>query len=263
MKLGAELMKPQLKDKNALSQVEIRINDSQRRLDFLEGELQKLRAKRTGGMDSSASGFSVDTTAASPQPGAGEKKSMAKVFAKASSGLLHKIVGLGGGSGVKDSLSGGDSGGSSYNSSDTQLQSSGGQLNGGFSSTIGTIGGIRQGSSAGLSLPHQSSASSSRKSSITNFEMIKSGTAMSAEKIAIRLAQLETKYEYELITKTGLENSLNVYAGSDRDKEKVDCERRLNVCNNKLALLLTALRHYRSMFVEGLADLSGEFSVFY
>ena len=267
-------MKAMLRDRNALAELEISIAESQKRIDFLEGEMQKLIMKKAG-VDPNESSLlgAAHTHAHAHGAGMGEAS--------------HRIMTTGSGaassSGVNRSpsrLSHMGLSASTPNATTTsQTKSPNGGMGSksgskiwsklGFKSLAGSITTLPTSESTGsLGTTTTTTAiatpgvSMHRKSSI--FEASKASTGLTPEKIALKLMDLQQKLELEQRVKTGADKlaqslvekkSLTPY--EKRNKEEV--EQKLKETNARITLLKTAIQRYSAMHVEGLANIDSNY----
>jgi hypothetical protein len=262
VKSGAQSMAKMLKDKNARAEIEYSISESQKRLDFLEGELQKLLVRRNG----EEQVLQLNTMSTSPT-----------AATSSSSGSSGKIVG-GGGDKRKSSvdnlgklISKGGSGlfgklGFSSNKLSNTSGSSTATLSNGGGSSVNTTQII--GAPGGASLKRSDSnatqgttATASRKM-YNNLDMSKADAGLTPEKIAYKIASIKSKIEVETRVKSGAEKMMQIFEGRNNlsgqdQKAKDEVVLKLKDSGSKIALLKTALQRYQGMHIEGLANTDG------
>lgn len=100
------------------------------------------------------------------------------------------------------------------------------------------------------------------KGSLSNLDLSKSSTELSAEKIAVKIIELRSKIEIESRVKAGAEKLLEALEAkaepSEKDREnKERVYWKMRVAGEKVGLLKTALVRYQGMHVDGLADIGG------
>ncbi|KAI3642421.1 hypothetical protein MP228_011976 [Amoeboaphelidium protococcarum] len=232
VKSGAESMKAMLKDKNAKQEIEISINESQKRLDFLEREMQKLKLKK-GGIDptspstaGSQSLAATESETVSPLPAKQQNQDGKPSLGKANSGIWSRL-------GFSSKSVGG---GSSLSGSQSSLAGTVNTNNASAASTKGT-------NTDGLT----------RKQS-----MLSNKNILTPERIAAKIKDLQEKLDVEQKVKVGAEKLVQTYAGkknlSQADvKAKADLDKKIKDTTSRTQVLKTALNRYQAMHVEGLA----------
>ena len=102
--------------------------------------------------------------------------------------------------------------------------------------------------------------SGSRKPSLNNLDLSKASTTMTAEKVAVKLLELQNKVEIETRVKAGAEKLSQVFQEKIKQDDKLyeDVNKKLKLSTEKINLLKAAIQRYQGMFVEGLADVNGK-----
>lgn len=229
--MGAEMMKAQLKDKNALAQVEMNLSESQKRLNFLEEQMAKLVAKKNG-VDHVSTLPQSSTSGLPPMEG-GRRASQASIAegAPAKKGFFKSLF--------------------------ASKQSVGGTTN---TSTTSVAAASTVGGSTMLSRS-DSTATMGKKHSFSSLEMSRTSATLTAEKIAVRLQELRAKHDQEQQCKVGFDKMYQSYQNRDlssqEKKTKEETELKIKDQSSRIALLKIAINRYQGMHVEGLADLTG------
>eukprot|EP00158_Paraphelidium_tribonemae_P008815 Partr_v1_DN28692_c0_g1_i1_m49927 putative protein kinase c len=259
VKLGAESMRNMLKDKNARGEIEVSIAESQKRLDFLQGEMDKLKAKQAmGGAD--------DSAVKSPPPGTVPlaTTTSTSTLAKGSEMILDKRRSIGGAEAKRSGFLGklgfskkepstgsvysnSTAGASSTSPTSPIVKSPSGGANGGFGS---------------MSLSRSNSdATTGKRQQASNFEMSRADAGLTPEKIAYKVAAIQSKIEVETRVKAGAEKLLAGFDSRPVDtlsqaerKSRDDLAEKLKESSGRMTLLKTTLQRYQAMHVEGLAE---------
>ncbi|KAJ3079706.1 Serine/threonine kinase, partial [Quaeritorhiza haematococci] len=228
VKEGASTMLRNLKDKNAREQCEVNIMESQRRLDFMEGELRKLQSKLTS---SPAGGSSPGhSREGSNSYGNGGNGNPWPTYA-----TQPRSTSLATSSSVLDSLM-------------TTMQQN-----------------KRSGPGASLSLPRNAAGSSLGPTSMntlervpetgnetpaTPFGYLETGSALSSEKVKYRLNHVKAKLDLEQKVKAGTENLLMAMHRNRADsKQIVEVEAKLQEVREKISFLSKAEQKYAKLNV--------------
>ncbi|RKO88225.1 hypothetical protein BDK51DRAFT_24558, partial [Blyttiomyces helicus] len=218
---GALAMLEKLTDENARQQCEMNVVESDRRIDFLEGELRKLQLRQ-------ATAGSVDTVPAGPPT---------PIYASRSSSL-------------EDDVSGGGMRASPH---PVRSSSSGSGI---FENLVGAFGGRQNPSSAGPS-PRSSAV---EMTFIMLPDHLRFTTQITTEKIKYRLREVRHKLGLEQKVKSGTENLVSAMtcAPSDPDPKMMqELEEKLADANAKVLFLSKAEHRYANLSVDddGAEDL--------
>ncbi|KAJ1983685.1 Serine/threonine kinase [Dimargaris verticillata] len=115
-------------------------------------------------------------------------------------------------------------------------------------------------SDAGSHLSEHPQGSRARTSSLTNLDLRKSGSALSVQKVSLKLHELAFKLDVERKLKEGTDRITSIYLkqSSRGDKRKAAhasaAVSSLSETNDKIMLLERALKKYQSLYVHGLDD---------
>ncbi|KAJ3184872.1 Serine/threonine kinase [Gaertneriomyces sp. JEL0708] len=216
---GANKMLRNLTDRSARGQCEMNTLESRRRLEFLEGEMRKLQIRKG----------SVNSAATSPinggAPTIGSRHSSLDdnipVTVQSRSGSGQNLFG---------NLFGGRSNQPSPNPSGSATPS-------------------RRASNAGMD------PSASSQGTVTNFDYLKYGTAITSEKIRYRLKEVRHKLDVEQKVKAGTENMIKALgdtpaSGSQDPAVMSELMEKISDANAKIAFLQKAEHKYSGLSVD-------------
>jgi hypothetical protein len=256
VKEGAVAMKAMLKDKNALTEVEVSISESEKRLEFLQRELQKLTLRKSGSEEILSQRTETSTNASTQ---------ITDPALPSKGGLIRSDESMG-----AKKISGASK--STDNVSREKLPlalNAAGKTGSGFfklanfRSNNSSTTSIGSGPTPPDPLASNTLASSGRKPSFTNLDVSKTGMALTPEKVAIKLWEIQNKLDIETRVKAGAEKLSQVLEtksdllAQDR-KSKAEISKKLKDSTAKISLLKVALQRYQGLNVEGLADLTGK-----
>ncbi|RKO87475.1 kinase-like domain-containing protein, partial [Blyttiomyces helicus] len=221
---GARAMLDKLKDQNARQQCEMNAVESDRRLEFLEGELRKLQLRKwSTGAGSSAP---VDSSSADP---------MAPLYGSRSSSLEGDLAGAGTRTPPARSTSGSNI----------------------FGNLLGTITGRGNAPSAGQSPRSSSVSTTGSQPTLTNY--LRFTTQLTTEKIKYRIREVRHKLDLEQKVKSGTENLVTAMTGGHSTpdpKTMQELEEKLAEANAKVCFLAKAEHRYATLSVDD--DESGD-----
>ncbi|KAJ3123102.1 Serine/threonine kinase [Nowakowskiella sp. JEL0407] len=230
-KEGAENMLKRLTDRTTIELCERELYESQRRLEYLEGEMRKLQIKqKKSPLDVTTSFGSVSSGGDSPElnnaplsPNSKSKQSVDLGFDKP---LLSPSL------------------------KDTRQSTVFGNLFGGLGNRTKTTNSQIKSTSSSGSI--SAMASSETRVTYTNLDFLKCETPITNEKVKYKLAGVRQKLDVESKVKAGTERMEQAMIGSSELDKKIQEEimEKLRESTAKVAILQKSEQRYRSLFVE-------------
>ncbi|KAL7749679.1 Serine/threonine kinase [Sorochytrium milnesiophthora] len=287
LKEGGEAMKTKLVDRNALAQCVASLQETQKRIDYLEAELTKLKSKRTrmstghNNSDSmaelaaaqqhhqqqhhhhhqhslSASMPSSAATATSPQqsaaPDASTNLTQSQAVKMGSSGNLLSYFKktLSGSAHLSSSDAGGSMGGGLAGSRGKSASTTGssGQLGNGNTHLDPELAMLLSAGPPAIAQDQQDEGSQSSKRAMSNLAFGKCGMPLSTAKVSYKLRDLTYKIELEQKVKDASTRMVTLYSTSEAEKRnKLEAGRNLEEVNTRIEVLKKALHKYQGLFV--------------
>jgi len=264
LQIGARNMLDQLTDLNAYQQCEMNLNESHRRIEFLKGEMKKLRKRKreitgeTSPISASASVNSIDglkNANGTAIPGA---QTAAEDIVMPRSSSLNAIH-------VRnrsETLNLSQSPSTNALSTSGNRQSSGNLISNLFinltmgrrsasSNNITTYS--TRSSSSSLSFPSLPNIAQADKEPVTVFDLLKCETGLSNEKIAYKLKEIKWKLDIETKVKAGTEKlfaTINRQQAEEQDKKRVqEIQDKLLESSGKVSCLNKALQRYQGLYI--------------
>jgi len=265
LQVGARNMLDQLTDLNAYQQCEMNLNESHRRIEFLKGEMKKLRKRKrelTGETSPISASNSVGSMEAYKNLNGSQSPAEDIVMPRSSS--LNAIH-------VRNRSETYISQSPSNNALANTLnrQSSGNIISNLFinltlgrrsasSNNIGTYS--TRSSSSSLSFP--SLPNITDKEPVTVFDLLKCEVGLSNEKIAYKLKEIKWKLGVETKVRTGTEKlfaTINRDQPEEQDKKRVqEIQDKLLESAGKVSCLTKALQRYQGLYIGNEEDLDYE-----
>jgi len=268
LQIGARNMLDQLTDINAYQQCEMNLNESHRRIEFLKGEMKKLRKRKreitgeTSPISASASVGSIETLQnavngannhSNQAPTAAEDIVMPRSSSLNAIHIRNRSETLG-------NLS--QSPSNNALSSNANRQSSGNLISNLFinltmgrrSASSNNIASYStRSSSSSLSFPSLPNINAIDKEPVTIFDLLKCETGLSNEKIAYKLKEIRWKLDIETKVRTGTEKliaTLNRGQPEEQNKKRVqEIQDKLLECSGKISCLTKSLQRYQGLYI--------------
>ncbi|ORX78464.1 hypothetical protein BCR32DRAFT_247144 [Anaeromyces robustus] len=254
LQIGARNMLDQLTDINAYQQCEMNLNESHRRIEFLKGEMKKLRKRKreitgeTSPISASASVGSIDAlqNAVNAANSNGNQGSAAEDIVMPRSSSLNAIH-IRNRSETMVNFS--------QSPSNNALSTSGNrQSSGRRSASSNNIASYStRSSSSSLSFPSLPNIAAIDKEPVTIFDLLKCETGLSNEKIAYKLKEIKWKLDIETKVRTGTEKliaTLNRGQPEEQNKKRVqEIQDKLLECSGKVACLTKSLQRYQGLYI--------------
>lgn len=261
LQVGARNMLEQLTDLNAFQQCEMNLNESHRRIEFLKGEMKKLRKRKreitgeTSPISNSQSpdGRNPNGTAIPGRPTAAEDIVMPRSSSLNAIHVRNRSV---------DALNFSQSPSTNALSSSLNRQSSGNIISNLFinltlgrrsasSNNLATYS--TRSSSSSLSLQSLPSVTQADKEPSTLFDLLKCEVGLSNEKITYKLKEIKWKLAIETKVKAGTEKlfaTINRQQPEEQDKKRVEeIQDKLLESSGKVACLNKALQRYQGLLL--------------
>jgi len=268
LQVGARNMLDQLTDLNAYQQCEMNLNESHRRIEFLKGEMKKLRKRKreitgeTSPISASASVGSLDAYQNNSRSSSTQSAAEDIVMPRSSS--LNAIHIRNRSETMANYLSQSPNG--NPLSSNVNRQSSGNIISNLF---INLTMGRRSASSNNIASYSTRSSTSSLsfpslpnivdKEPVTVFDLLKCEIGLSNEKIAYKLKEIKWKLGVETKVRTGTEKlfaTINRGQPEEQNKKRIqEIQDKLLESSGKVACLTKALQRYQGLYIGNEEDL--------
>jgi len=256
-------MLDQLTDINAYQQCEMNLNESHRRIEFLKGEMKKLRKRKreitgeTSPISASSSVGSIDAIQQKGTPTQGTQLSVADDIVMPRSSSLNAIH-------VRNRSETNFSQSPSSNAlaANANRQSSGNIISNLFinltmgrrSASSNNIASYStRSSSSSLSFPSLPNIPAADKEPVTLFDLLKCEIGLSNEKIAYKLKEIKSKLDIETKVKAGTEKlyaTISRQQAEEQNKKRVqEIQDKLLESTGKVACLNKALQRYQGLYI--------------